>query len=128
VLAAGAAYFALVFAAGVALGALRVLLVAPQLGTRAAELLEMPLMLGVALLAARAVVRRFALAPGRPRLGAGLGALALLLAAELALAATLRGQAPAEALLDRDPVAGAAYGLALVVFALLPRLVRVRAP
>ena len=53
VLRAGALYFALVFAVGFALGAIRTLWVVPRLGTRMAEVMEMPIMLAVTIVAAR---------------------------------------------------------------------------
>ena len=116
-------YFAVAFGAGFALGAARVLWLAPRIGARAAELVEMPLLLGVGFAAAAWIVRRFALEPRPgPRLGMGLAALALLLAAELALVAPLRGlsaQYPAAP----DPVTAAAYYTALALFALLPLFV-----
>jgi hypothetical protein len=46
VVKAGALYFAVVFAAGFALGAIRTRWVAPRAGTRMAELMEAPIMLG----------------------------------------------------------------------------------
>ena len=118
---AGAAYFGLVFAAGFLLGALRVLLVVPQIGVRAAELAEMPAMLVVILLAARFVVRRFAL-PGAlgPRLTVGTLALALLLAAELGLATVLQDQSIAAYIAGRDPVSGSVYLVMLLVYAAMP--------
>lgn len=84
--AAGAVYFALIFAAGFALGTLRVLLIAPRLGETAAVALEIPVMLGLCWLAAGAALARLPVAPRRlPRLAMGGTALALLLAAELGL-------------------------------------------
>lgn len=69
----------------------------------------------------RWVVRRFGLAGhGRAAWQVGLLALALLLGAELAVAAALRGQGPAQALFERDPVAGGAYCLALCAYAAMP--------
>lgn len=50
---AGIYYFVLVFGAGFVLGTICVLWVVPKFGTRTAELLEMPLMLAVIILAAR---------------------------------------------------------------------------
>jgi hypothetical protein len=44
-LKAGAAYFALVFGTGFALGTIRTLWIVPRLGIRTAELLEAPFML-----------------------------------------------------------------------------------
>jgi hypothetical protein len=122
-LKAGLAYFALVFGAGFVLGALRVTLLVPRLGVRTAELLEMPLMLVVVVLAARFVVRRFRLAPRtRSRLYAGLVALALLVTAELLLAVALQGASLQSYLAGRDPVSGSVFLAMLVVFALMPRL------
>ena len=69
----------------------------------------------------RWVVRRFGLAGhGRAAWQVGLLALALLLGAEVALAAGLRGLNPVQALFERDPVAGVAYALALLAFAAMP--------
>jgi len=62
----GVLYFALVFGAGFALGAIRIFAVAPRVGVRTAELLEAPVMLVVSAVAARWIVRRFAV-PSTPR-------------------------------------------------------------
>ena len=45
-------YFALVFAAGFVLGTIRTLWAVPWLGVRTAELVELPIMLGVSIIAA----------------------------------------------------------------------------
>lgn len=116
-----AVYFALVFGTGFVLGTVRVLRVVPRVGTRTAELVETPVMIAASVLTARWTNRRFAADAGPwARLRIGLLALALLLAAEVALGVVLRGASPAEVLVNRDPVAGTAYYLALVVFAILP--------
>jgi hypothetical protein len=118
---AGALYFACVFGAGFAFGSVRVPLLVPRLGVRTAELLEMPLMLGVIVFAARWVVRRFELPPTpAARLGTGLLALALALAAEFAFAAWLQGQSVAGYIASRDPVSGTVYAAMLLVFAAMP--------
>src|SRR5258708_24028602 len=92
ILKAGALYFAVVFAAGSILGPVRILWVSPRLGTRMAELLEMPVMLAIAIVTARGIVRRLA-GPPTPssRLGMGGIALSLLLIAEFTLVLWLRG-------------------------------------
>lgn len=115
------AYFAIVFGAGFVLGVLRVLVLVPLLDTRAAELLELPLMILVIVLAAHWTTRRFA-GIVRPSgwLGVGFMALVLVLAADLAVAVGLRGMSPAEAFTDRDPVSGRAYYGSLVLFAVMP--------
>ena len=117
----GFAYFALVFAAGFALGFIRVLFLVPRLGVRTAELLEMPLMLLVVVSAAKFVVKRFALPCTLDvRLSVGVMALALLVAAELALAFVLQGQSPGEYIAGRDPVSGSVYLAMLGLFAAMP--------
>jgi hypothetical protein len=122
---AAAHYFAWVFGAGIALGLIRVPLLVPRLGTRLAELVEMPVMLLVIYLAAKRVVRRMpATATRRARLSAGLLALATLLIVEFTVVRWLQGQSLQQALADRDPVSGAAYALSLVVFALMPALLK----
>lgn len=114
-------YFALVFGTGFALGAIRVPLLVPRLGVRMAELIEMPVMAVVIVLAARFIVRRFALpTTAALRLVVGGAALALLVAAELLLAVALQGQTVAAYIASRDPVSGSVYLLMLGVFALMP--------
>ncbi len=94
---AGVTYFALVFGAGFVLGSIRVPLLVPRLGERAAELIEMPFMFVVVLLSARFITKRFKLpANALPRLGAGFLALGLLVAAEVALAVSLQDRTLAE--------------------------------
>ena len=119
--APGALYFAACFAAGAVLGPLRVLALEPRLGMAAAVALEAPVMLVVAALAARAVLRRW---PGASPLAVGAVGLLLLLAAESLLAAALDRPSPFAAprwLADW-------IGLALkAAFALMPALVARRA-
>ena len=122
-LKAGTAYFLWVFAAGFVLGVLRELWLTPWLGTRVAELAEMPLMLVVVVLAARWTVHRFTLPASMPaRWGVGLLAVGWLLLAEIALVLGLRGMTLADYLAGRDPVAGTAYLLSLLLMAAMPWL------
>jgi hypothetical protein len=86
-IAEGSAYFALVFAAGFLLGALRVLVLAPRLGEGAAVLVELPAMLAFSWIACARVVRwRDVARDAGQRLGMGGIAFALLMAGEAALA------------------------------------------
>ena len=120
---ASLAYFGIVLGTGFALGVVRVPFLVPRLGERYAELLEMPIMLLVIVLAARYVVRRFNLAPDpASRLQVGFAALALSVAAELLLATVLQSQSLIQYLSSRDPVSGSVYLLLLLVFALMPAL------
>lgn len=121
VLATALRYLALVFGAGFVLGAVRVSLVEPRLGMRSAELLEMPLMFGVIVLASGIIVRkaRDELSP-RAWFGVEVGALGLVLCAELLMAVVLAERTLGEYLTSRDPVSGTAYLLLLVIFALAP--------
>jgi hypothetical protein len=124
ILKAGVVYFLVVFGAGFLLGPIRILWVVPHLGTRTAELLEMPIMLIVIVLAARWVVRRFDLPlVASTRLGMGFVALALLLIAELTLVLWLRGMSIRDYLVTRDPISGVAYLIALAVLAVMPLFV-----
>jgi len=123
VLRAGISYFALVFGAGFVLGPIRLLWLVPRVGTRTAELLEMPIMLAVIILAARWVVIRLAVPAERSiRLGMGFVALVLLVAAELFLVGPLQGYSIGDYLTGRDPVSGTVYYVMLGVFALMPQL------
>lgn len=82
-------YFLLVFAAGFAMGTLRVLAIAPALGETAAVVVELPVMLAISWLAARVIVGRFAV-PARigARLLMGGLAFALLMFAEVGVSVT----------------------------------------
>ena len=103
----GLLYFALVFAAGFMLGPIRIFWIAPRVGLRTAELLEAPVMLLVSLVAARWIVRRFAVPPNLShRLGMGCIALVFMLVAEFTLVLWLRGVSIHQYLVERDPVAG----------------------
>jgi len=124
IVAAGCGYFGLVFGAGFVLGTLRVLFVVPALGERLAELAEMPLMLLMVFFAARWVVRRFRIASRGARMYAGLTGLALLLLAEWGVVLFVRDETIAEYVAGRDPVAATAYLASLVLFAMMPALVR----
>lgn len=124
ILKSGALYFALVFAAGFVLGAIRTIWVVPQVGTRIAELMETPIMLVAIGLAARWVVRRLSV-PYRVsiRLGIGFIALVLLLTAEFTLVLRLRGMSISEYFATLDPVSGTVYHIGLGIFAVMPLFV-----
>ncbi len=114
-------YFALVLGTGFVLGTVRVPFLVPRLGERYAELLEMPIMFVVIVLAARYVVRRFSLPPNASiRLMVGFAALALAVLAELLLAAALQSVSVAQYIASRDPVSGSVYLFVLLLFALMP--------
>jgi hypothetical protein len=123
VLKAGAAYFAVVFAAGFALGVVRVLWALPRYGERTAELLEAPLMLAVIVAAAWWITRRSAsaLSPMQ-RFGIGMVALGLLVAAESWFVLLLEELTLAQYLAGRDVVAGLVYMTLLGTFAAMPAL------
>jgi hypothetical protein len=124
VVRAGLVYFALTFGAGFVLGPFRILVLVPRLGARAAELVELPVMLGITWLAARWVTQRFSVPPQRgPRLSVGAMAGALLLLAEFTLVLRLRGLTLEEYFATRDPVSGAAYYAAVLLLVLMPLLV-----
>jgi len=126
-LKAGLLYFALCFGAGFVLGPLRLYLLVPRIGPRAAELTELPVMLVICWLSARWVTARLRVpAAPAPRLGMGLIALALLLCGEFTLVLWLRGLTPVQYFATRDPVSSVAYYLALGVMAALPLLVNRR--
>ncbi len=106
------------------LGPIRILWVVPRFGERMAELMEMPIMLGVVIIAARWVVLRLAV-PSilSRRLGMGCVALAMLLAAEFSLVLQLRGLSMKEYFTAMDPVSGTAFFVMQGVFAIMPLIV-----
>jgi hypothetical protein len=147
VVKAGAIYFAFVFGAGFMLGTIRVLWLVPAVGTRTAELLEMPVMFTVIILSARWVVRHFGEAMGlgticaqrpsgrsdkwflTPWLGIGGIALALILTLDFTAVLWFRGLSFSQYIEAFDPVAGTAYFVMLGVFAVMPFVVaRVNRP
>jgi len=117
------AYFAFVFFIGFLLGVARTFWIAPRLGERAAELVEMPLMVAASFLVARALMSRAADVGLRAAVLVGLAALALLVCAELAVVAFVRGQPLADYVTSRDSVSGSAYAIALVLFAAMPAVI-----
>ena len=121
---AGVLYFAIVFAVGFALGAIRTVWVVPRVGARKAELMEMPIMLAVTIVAARWTVLRLSVSPmSSARLEMGCIALVLLLIAEFGFVLWLRGISIKDYLATRDPVSGTVYYVMLVVFAIMPLLI-----
>ena len=123
-LKAGVLYFAVVFGAGFILGPIRIMYVVPRLGTRMAEFLEAPIMFVVSVVAARWIIRTFALPPAlSQRLAMGGIGLGLMLTAEFTLVFWLRGLSIREYLATRDPLAGTVYYLLLGLFAVMPLLV-----
>jgi hypothetical protein len=121
--AAGAAYFGLVFAVGFVLGTVRTLWVAdaPGAGRLAAVLVELPIMLAASWFLCGAVVRRFGVPATRgARLVMGGLAFGLLIGAETLLGTLLFGRSvAAQFALYRE--ASYALGLAAqVVFGAMP--------
>ena len=114
-------YFLIVFAAGFALGTVRVLLVVDAIGERNAELVESPVMAIVCAFAARYLVtkHRAKLNVARAAL-MGLIALSLLLIVEFTVVLSLRGLSLSEYFQTRDPVSGMAYIAGLVWYAAAP--------
>ena len=121
---AGLCYFVLTFGAGFLLGPLRMLVLVPRIGARAAELLELPVMVVVTWLAARWTIRRLQVPYSTGlRLVMGVLAFALLLAAEFSLVLPLRGLTLEQYFATRDPVSGVAYYASLVLLASMPLIV-----
>ena len=102
ILKAAPLYFAIVFGVGFVLGTIRTLWLVPRLGARAAELLEMPVMLVVIVEAARFVIRVQSPGTKSARLAVGVIAVILMLAAELGLVLLLRGISIRQYLATRD--------------------------
>lgn len=102
---------------------LRVPFLVPRVGERYAELLEMPFMPVVIVLAARHVVRRFALAARTSlRLQVGFAAWTLTVVAELLLATALQRRSLVDAITSRDPVSGSVSLGMLLLFAGMPAI------
>ena len=122
---AGALYFAVMFALGFVLGTLRTLFLEPWLGPAGAVLVEAVPMLAAMVMAAPWAARLFDLPAGAGvRLGMGGVALVLLVVAETALGALMRGRGP-DLWLERMGTAEGRIGAALqLLYALMPLLRR----
>jgi type IV secretory pathway TrbD component len=123
VLKAAVLYFAMVFGFGFVFGTIRTLWLVPRVGVRAGELMEMPLMLIVIIVAARFISRTLLAGTSvAVRLAVGGIALVLMMGAEFGFVLWLRGISLRQYLATRDPVSGTAYYVLLGLFAILPGL------
>jgi hypothetical protein len=121
---AGVLYFAIVFGTGFVLGPIRILLVVPRLGDRAAELLEAPIMLVVTILAARWVIQYLSVPfTFFSRMGMGFIGLGLMLVAEFTFVLWIRRISVREYLETRDRLSGTVYYVMLGMFAVMPEIV-----
>ena len=124
-IAAGFAYFATVFLAGFALGTLRTLFLAPQLGELAAVLVELPVIIFVSWIACGWAIRRFQVAANfSPRLIMGAVAFLCLIVADIALGIAAFDRTFAEVAADWATPSGAAGLAGQVLFGILPALRR----
>jgi len=128
-LAAGAAYFAIVFAVGFVLGAVRVLALVPRLGATGAVLVELPVMLAVSWLVCGWLLERFAVSRAWTHcLVMGGAAFLLLMLAELGMSIFVFDRSVAEHLGSYRSW-DAALGLAAqIAFAAFPLVRRKRTP
>lgn len=123
ILVPAAAYVAIVFAAGFALGIFRVTLLAPWIGALAAVACELPLMVAASWLAAGWVLARWPLPGSGARLAMGAIAFALLMGLEAVLSLAFCQPLAAWAKSLTSPEG--ALGLAgQIGFALIPALHR----
>ena len=120
-LLAGAAYIAIVFAAGFVLGAVRTLVLVPRVGSFTAVLLELPVMLVISWIACGKVLARFDI-PARtaPRLGVGASAFTFLMLAEVVLSLVAFDRAPSDYLAELGTPHGLLGLAGQVLFALMP--------
>ena len=123
-LKAGATYFGIVFGIGFILGFVRVLWIVPQFGVRTAELAEIPLMFIAIIFTARWLVQHFDLQCLFERLKVGFIALILLLTLEFSVVLWLQGLTINDYFAKRDPVSSTVYFVMLLIFALMPTLIK----
>lgn len=105
-LTAAGVYFAIIFALGFALGAIRVPLLAPRVGDVAATLIELPIMLAASWLACGWLMRRLKIRSFGHAVIMGAGAFASLMGAEAVMAAFLFGRSLADHLASYATPAG----------------------
>lgn len=114
-------YFLVVFAAGFALGTIRVLFLVEAIGERYAELAETPLMAIVCALAAHYFINQHRdILTLQRTLFMGVISLALLLTVEFSVVLNLRGLTLDQYVQSRDPVSGIAYIAGLLWYAIAP--------
>jgi len=124
-LPAGALWFAVMFALGFLLGPIRIFVLEPRFGATNAVLIEAVPMLAAMWLLAPWVARICAVpATPRARLAMGGMGLALLMLAETALDALMRGRGPGFWLERAQTPDGLIYFALLAAFALMPLLRR----
>lgn len=124
-LGAGVRYWLIVFTVAFGFGVVRTLVVAPRVGPLWAVLIEAPLILAVSVAVARWLLRRRPLSmPQRAVMGAT--AFALLMASEVALAAELGGQSPADWTASLVVLPGSIGLVAQLGFAAIPWALRFR--
>ena len=119
------AYFSTVFAFAFAMGVARTLVIAPRIGTTAAVLLEVPILLAASWVIARRLLRDRDLALPQ-RIAVGTIAFVLTMASEVVLSALMRGQSAGEwAAVVATPIG--LVGLAgQLGFAAIPALIGMR--
>jgi hypothetical protein len=123
-LKAGVIYFLLVFAVGWILGPIRELWAVPHLGRVTAMLSEAVIMLVAMIVAARWVIRRFAVPQALgATLSTGLVAIGLLFPAEIAGVLLVRGLSLHDYLESFATAPGVISLVTFLLFALMPTLV-----
>lgn len=123
--AAALTYFVLTFAAGFALGTIRVLLVVPLVGELIAVLVEVPLMLTIAWLACGWTLQRFQVpATTTDRLVMGSVAFALLMIAEVIVGTMLFGRTLAAQMATFRDVEAQIGLAAQIIYAAFPLISR----
>ena len=122
-------YFAIVFGAGFVLGPIRVLALEPRLGNAVAVLCEVPFLLLSMWLAAQFAPRRLGIEPDiGAMLAMGLGACALVAAAEIGVGLLVRGVAWGDQLAIFATAGGQIYLVFVGIFALMPTLANALGP
>ncbi|MCX7608291.1 MAG: hypothetical protein N2049_03610 [Anaerolineales bacterium] len=119
----GTIYFAILFGVGFALGLIRVPLLEPRLGVRAAQLIEAPLMFLAIVLAGRWIGRQLTGGySSGAKLAVGILAAGLILGADVAVGVGLRSMTLVEVFSSRDPVSGFVYYMLIGLSAIAPWL------
>jgi hypothetical protein len=128
VVGAGIAYTAVVYLFAFVAGAIRVMVVAPRVGTAAAVLLEVPVALGVSWWVSGWVTRLFRVSgDSRVRVGMGIVAFVLLMTIEASVALLVFGVSIEDYLRKFGEAAGLIGLAAQVGFAAVPWMRRGRA-